>query len=129
MTNEDWIKKLEEEPGFFKNNKYHVLLENDEIMLKADLDENSMNPYGFAHGGLIFGLGDTMMGILAAKNGRTAVTINATINYISKGIGKYLIAKANVIKEGKTTCFLECHIYDENEKLVATLQSNYYYLN
>ena len=68
------------------------------------------------------------MGIAAASTGRTAVTLSATINYLKPSTGKYLIAEAEIIRSGKTTCYLRTNIYNDKENLVATMDSNYYYV-
>lgn len=120
---------LEEKEGFFQHNNYHILeLSEEKIELRVDLNENSMNPYGIAHGGLIFGLGDTVMGMLASKNGKNVVTLNANISYLSKGKGKYLVATGELIKEGKTTAVARAYIYNDEKKLIATMDGTYYYI-
>ena len=127
---EDILQKMEEEPGFFHHNHYHVAeIGNDFVLLRADLDEDSLNPYGFAHGGLIFGLGDTAMGMIAARGGRKAVTLTSNINFLKKGKGKFITAKAEIIKEGKSTSFTRANIYDEEKTLIAVMDANYYYIN
>lgn len=130
MNIEDVLNKMEKEEGFFKHNNYHVLEANkDNIVLKADLDNNSMNPYGMAHGGYIFGLGDTVMGMVAASEGRRAITLNGNISYLLPGSGKYLIAKGEMVRSGRTTCVVRANIYNDQEKLIAILSSTYYYID
>lgn len=125
------IDKNSNEPGFFKNNDYQIveIKECESVTLKAILSDKSMNPYGVAHGGLIFGLGDTAMGIVARTTGRSAVTLNATINYLKPAQGEYIIAKSEIIKNGKTTCYLKCNIYNDKDNLVAVMDANYFYIN
>lgn len=123
------LEDMENNPGFFKHNNYHIeKATKEECIIRADLTENSMNPYKIAHGGFIFGLGDVVMGMLARATGRPAVTQNANINYLKPGTGKYLIAKAEMIKNGKTTCVLRANIYNDQEELIATMDSNYHYI-
>ncbi len=125
-----FLNKIEEQPGFFKHNNYSFIeIKENCAILKAKLNENSMNPYNMAHGGLIFGLGDMAMGTAVGTTGRKAVTLNANINYLKPAIGKYLQAKAEIIKKGKTTCYLRCNIYNDQDVLVATMDSNYYYIS
>ena len=130
MTNDQLLDILENGEGFFHHNNYSVEeITEDNVILKAELTNNSMNPFGIAHGGFIFGLGDTVMGMLARKDGRNAVTLNANITYLKPGTGKYLIAKGEIIKQGKTTCYLRANIYNDEDKLIATMDSNYFYIN
>ena len=127
MIRKEEIRKLEN--GFFKHNHYHVeKIKEKEIVLKADITDTSNNPYGFTHGGFIFGLGDTLMGILAYRSGKKAVTLDANISYLKPGTGKYLIAKGQIIKEGSNICFTKSDIYNDQKELVATLTGTYYYI-
>ena len=66
-----------------KANNYKVeeIIENESTTIKGYLTDTSYNPYDIAHGGYVFGLGDTAMGIAASSSGRQAVTLSATINY------------------------------------------------
>ena len=78
-----FLTDIEEKPGFFKHNNFEfVEIKENSAILKAELTENSMNPYNIAHGGLIFGLGDMAMGTALGTTGRKGVTLNATINYL-----------------------------------------------
>lgn len=60
---DDRIKKITEEKGFFKHNNFEfVEVTENRAIIKANLTENSMNPYHIVHGGLTFGLGDMANG-------------------------------------------------------------------
>lgn len=129
MDYQQLLSKMENENGFFKNNNFHVVkATQEECIIRADLTDNSMNPYGIAHGGLIFGLGDVVMGMLARATGVPAVTLSANISYLKPGTGKFLLGKSEMIKAGKNTCVLRANIYNDQEELIATMDSNYFYL-
>lgn len=129
MNKEKLINKMES-TGFIKNNNYKVeeVIENKSATLKGYINETSNNPYGIAHGGFIFGLGDTAMGVAAASTGKKAVTLSATINYLKPSTGKYLTAVAEIVKTGSTTCYLKTNIYNDKDDLVATMDSNYFFV-
>lgn len=131
MTDEELLDQMEEKPGFFKNNQYHVkeVIKKEKVVLEADITENALNPYGFAHGGFIFGLGDTAMGIAARSTGRNAVTLSSSITYLRPSTGKKLKAIAELVKDGKKTCYLKCNFYNEEEKLTASMDASYYYVD
>lgn len=115
--------------GFIKYNNISVVkTDKFECILKADITENSLNPYGIIHGGLIFSLGDTVMGTHVKVLGRTGVTLNASVDYLAPGKGKVLTATSEVIKMGSTTAVLRACIKDENNKLIATMGATYYFL-
>ena len=131
MDKNELLNQLENNNGFYKHNNYKLVDYKDEeyVELKAELNDNSMNPYGFAHGGLIFGLGDTAMGVLARSTGKKAVKLNANISYLRPANGKYIIAKAKLIKKGKQTAYLKAEIFNDNNKLSAMMDSNYFYID
>ena len=97
--------------------------------LEVQLTEDALNPYGNAHGGLIFGLGDTAMGIVASSTGKLAVTMSSSINYLRPSKGKRLVAEAEIVKDGKNTCYLKCSFYDDDKNLTAVMDASYYYLD
>lgn len=130
MDTDKILNTLENEEGFFKYNNYEIVEATEEnCIIKANITKNSLNPYNIIHGGLIFGLGDTIMGMLASKCGRPAVTLNSTINYLKPGVGDYITAKGEVIKQGKTTCYIQAKIYDQSEKVIAVMDANYFYID
>jgi len=121
---------LGNDKGFIKTNNYKVLkVKENYCELEGKLTETSLNPFGIAHGGFIFGLADTAAGIAAMTDGRKAVTINSTIEYFNVGKGSTLKAIAKCLKSGKNISNFEVYIYDDNEKLIAKSNINYYYLN
>ena len=115
------------ENNFLKHN--NIIIEevnNTTARVRLDITDNSLNPYKIVHGGLIFALGDTVMGAIVRFNGRNAVTADASINFLRPGIGKYLIAKGEVIKAGKNISVLRANIYNEEDKLIATMNGTYF---
>ena len=121
---------VNEQNGFLKHNDIIILESNEKTSkVKMNISENSLNPYGIVHGGLIFSMGDTVMGITIRSTGRDAVTLDGTINYLKPGKGKYLIATSEVIKVGKTTSVLMANIYNDKEELIAVMSAIYYFIN
>lgn len=116
--------------GFIKANNYKIIkVEENYCELKGIITETSLNPFGIAHGGYIFGLSDTAAGIAAMSKGQKAVTINSTIDYFNMAKGKTLKAIAKCLKSGKNIANFEVFIYDEKETLIAKSNINYYYLD
>lgn len=130
MTEQEELEKSFQK-GFIHHNHFEVveIEKGHKAVIKVSLTEKSLNPYGFAHGGLIFGLGDTAMGLAARSTGRNAVTLSANISYLKPSMGKKLVAVAEIIKSGKTTCYLRCDFFDEKKSLTATMDANYYFVN
>ena len=131
MKDAEQVNEIIETTGFIKHNNFHILEieKGKKVKMQAELTENALNPYRYAHGGFIFGLGDTAMGVLARTTGKNAVTLNSTINYLRPSVGKELVAEAEIVKSGKTICYTKCNFYDENHKLTATMDASYYYID
>ena len=116
--------------GFIGNNHMEVVDVDPgkTSTLKAVISETSMNPFEMAHGGFIFGLGDTAMGTVVGSQNKKAVTVSCNISYMRPAVGEYLLAKAEMVKNGKKICFLRADIYDDKDRLIATMDGNYCYI-
>lgn len=122
--------RFEEENGFIRHNNMHIIeVKKNYAKLYIDLTEESLNPNGTVHGGLLFGLADTAMGSAAVTNGRNVVTINSQIDYLKPGRGKKITAEATSLKVGRTTSVYRCNIYDENERLICTATGTYFFID
>ena len=118
-----------EDDDFLKHN--NIIIENitpNEKQARLKITDSSLNPYGIVHG-LIFALGDTIMGLTCKNKGRKAVTLDANISFLKPGKGKFLIATCKVIKIGKTTSVLSAEIADDNNNIVAVMQATYYFID
>ena len=69
--------------GFIKYNNIKLIdYDKESATMEVNITENSLNPYGIVHGGLIFTLADTSMGVITRATGKIAVTLNSQINYL-----------------------------------------------
>jgi uncharacterized protein (TIGR00369 family) len=82
---------------------------------------------GFLHAALIGGLIDTACGFVAATVvGPKVLATNFSVNCLRPAVGELFIARAKVIKPGKTQVFTVCDLFalkDGEEKLVANGQT------
>ena len=129
LTEKNIKKYFEETTGFSKYNNYHLeKLTKEETILTAVVDENATNPSGIAHGGFIFGLADTAMGVMAYLSGKKVVTIDTDIHYLKPCTGPNVKCVATPVKIGKTIGVYEAKVYNGNE-LAATLSGSYFFLD
>lgn len=120
---------LKKDNGFIKNNNYKVLkVEENYCEMEGLITDTSMNPFGLAHGGYIFGLADTAAGIAAMTDEKTALTVNSSIEYLKAAKGKKLLAIAKALKKGKNIAVIEVSIYDEENNLIAKASVTYFYI-
>lgn len=125
---------LKNNKGFIGNNNYNVIkVDENYCELEGIITETSYNNMKIVHGGFIFGLADTAAGIAALSSVYGSevniVTVDANINYFKPGKGERLVAKANVIKPGKTISVVEVEIYNDNNDMVAKSTMTFYYIN
>ncbi len=134
MENEEMYQRIfeyvENHPGFMKYNNMHLEeLKDNYAKMYVDLTENSLNPSNMAHGGLLFGLADSVMGMAARTNGRNVVTINSSIEYLKPGKGKRITAEAEMLKVGKSTAVYRANMYTDENVLCATATATYFFLD
>ena len=86
------------------------------------LDEHHYNAVGSVMGGAIFTLADFAFAV--ASNWKPCVSLTAQITYLGRAKGKKLIAEAEKVKEGRTTCYYLIEVADELGNKVAHVTSN-----
>src|ERR1700742_4206676 len=80
------------------------------------------NLFGYTHGGAIFSIADTAIGIAhvaAIGPEQTATTIECSIRYMRPVLSGTLRASARTVKKGRTLSFYECDIADESGRIMA----------
>ena len=78
---------------------------------------------GFMHAGLVGALIDTACGFAAATVVGRVLASHYSVNCLRPAVGERFIARAHVVKPGKTQVFTACELYavqNGEEKLVAT---------
>ena len=78
---------------------------------------------GFLHAGLIGALIDTACGFAAASVVGRVLASHYSVNCLRPAIGERFVARARVVKPGKTQVFTACELFAQTagvEKLVAT---------
>ena len=121
------IEGFEKSNGFKKTHGFKIVeLTSEHCLMKYEVKESGLNPYGIVHGAVIFGLADTCAGALAFMSGKTPLTTNSNINYLSEAKGKELIAEATILKEGNKIGYYTVNVYDENKTLIAVSNVNMY---
>ncbi len=77
-------------------------------------------------GGAIFTLADFAVAVASNGHAETTntVSLHGEITFLTPAKGKRLMAEANCIKEGRTTCFYEVAVTDELGTNVARATFN-----
>lgn len=78
---------------------------------------------GFLHAGVVGALIDTACGFAAATLVGPVLASHYAVNCLRPAVGESFIARARVVKPGKSQVFTSCEVFallDGSEKLVAT---------
>ena len=95
------------------------MAEENSSRVYAEVREESRNPYGYVHGGLLMTMADCAAGMAARGDGRKYVTQNISIHFIANIKEGGLTADAQVIHRGRTVTLVRVEIKAETGKLLA----------
>jgi uncharacterized protein (TIGR00369 family) len=90
--------------------------------LSMPLAPHFTNSFGTAHGGVIMALLDVALCTAARTlhpDAAGVITIDLNTSFLDAGIGPKLIAEARVLRNGRSTIFVEGEARNENGLLVA----------
>lgn len=106
---------------FMEYNGITVVSSSEEhSVLKAELSEDSLNPYGLIHGGLIYTMMDCTAGITARADGNAYVTQNSYVNFLSNVKGeREIYAESDVIRRGKTVTIVHVIVRTKDGQVLA----------
>lgn len=89
--------------------------------------DHHRNPSGAVHGGVIFCLADVMGGTACRTVDALPVTVSSTISYMRPMLGGEMIyAKADIVRRGRTTIFVDVRVLNDDMEETAMLQGTYY---
>ena len=117
---------VQEAEEYFKNDKFAysngmslVDLGEDFSVCRMDLDDRHLNANGGIMGGVIFTLADLAFAALSNNIHKPTVAQQVSINYLAAPKGKTLMAKADIIKSGRSSTIIQVTVSDESGQKVA----------
>ena len=117
---------IDEARDFFKNDRFATNagmtvdeMGEDYSICSVVLNDDHKNAYGGVMGGVIFTLADLAFAVCANNIHSLSVAQQVSINYLSAPKGAKLTARAECIKNGKTTSVLNVKISDDTGRDVA----------
>ncbi|MDR3565985.1 MAG: PaaI family thioesterase [Negativicutes bacterium] len=128
-----WLKERVEE--IFKDNPLSSMMEINIVTLCEGEVTLTMpiaglihtNVYGFVHGGALFTLVDSVMGIAGLTTGNLVVTNDINIRFITNAKkGNILTATGRIIHKGKDNIIAEAEIRDKRQRLLVKAQGSYF---
>ena len=120
------FNSVEEAKEYFKNDKFAynsgMVLEDlgeDFSLCTMDLDDRHLNANGGIMGGVMFTLADLAFAALSNNNHRPTVAQQVSINYLSAPKGKKLLARAELLKNGRSSTIIQVKVSDETGRDIA----------
>ena len=117
---------LEEAREYFKNDLFASRagmqldeLTRDSAVCSVAITKALQNANGGVMGGAIFTLADLALAAVANNIHRPSVASQISINYLAAPKGTRMIAKAKVIKSGRTTTVIQVDVSDDTGRDVA----------
>lgn len=95
----------------------------DGVTVRVDLLPEFMNSQGVLHGGITASIADeAAWHAIENRHGygkRKSTTTELKVNYLRPIAGKKVMARAVLVRAGKTLCVSRVDIFDEQKKLAA----------
>lgn len=97
-------------------------LDDHHIQIKLPVQDLFINSLGVIHGGIISSLADIAMANLGSTNEhgiQKAVTVDLNVSFLKPATGAFLMADAQIVKQGRNIIHAECSILNDKEEMVA----------
>lgn len=130
---EQWLRNRVEE--IFRDNPLSSMMDMNITALEEGAATLTMpiakeihtNVYGFVHGGTLFTLVDSVMGIAGLTTGYFVVTNDINIRFMTNAKkGNVLTATGRIIHKGKNNVITEAEIQDKRQRLLVKAQGSYF---
>ena len=122
------IEKVRE---FFENDRFAVTngAYIDEIgeksaVVSMTIEPRHRNAVNNVMGGAVFTLADFAFAVAANHEKVGTVSLNANISFLKASKGSKLIARAECIRDGRTTCYYRVTITDDTGALISEVTIN-----
>lgn len=128
------IKTIEQVREMFKND--HFATENGSYIAEIgdhyakctlEIKELHKNALGAVMGGVPFTLADFTFAVASNWQKSGTVSLSSNITYLSVAKGTSLIAEANCIRDGRTTCYYKIDVSDNLGNLIAVVTTTGYH--
>lgn len=128
MTFKEKIKELRNNNLFMQKTGIDILdIENGKATGEIKVEPWHLNVIGSVHGGIIFSLADTIAGSAASSHGNKMTTLDSNFYFLAPAIDvEKLIAKAEIIKRGRTITVVDVSVYSEKETLISKGTFSFY---
>lgn len=130
------MKTLNEVRDFFANDRFAtdngaVIEEIGEnsATVTMTIEDHHRNAVGIVMGGAIFTLADFAFAVASNHENQGTVSLSANITFLKTSKGNKLIAKAECVRNGRTTCYYRVTVTDNTGALIAEVTTSGYKTN
>lgn len=127
------IEKVRE---FFENDRFAVTngAYIDEIgdkfaVVSMAIESRHRNAVDTVMGGAVFTLADFAFAVAANHEKVGTVSLSANISFLKASRGSKLIARAECVRDGRTTCYYRVTVTDDTGALISEVTINGYKTN
>ncbi len=102
-------------------------VEFGQLSIRFTVRPDMTNPHGMLHGGVISGMLDDVIGTTVATLDKEQpfVSINLSVDFVQGArVSDEVIAKAKVIRNGRTAVYVQAELFNQSAKLLAVATSN-----
>lgn len=93
------------------------------------IEDHHRNAVGIVMGGAIFTLADFAFAVASNHENPGTVSLSANITFLKASKGSKLIAKAECVRDGRTTCYYRVTVTDNTGALIAEVTTSGYKTN
>ncbi len=107
-------------PSHMRMTLDHIEMDRADVVI--ELAECHLQPYGIVHGGVVATIIDTATfwaAFLRLPEEVGLVNVDLKLNYLQSVIAGRLLARGTCIRSGRSICYSEASVYDEEEHLIA----------
>ncbi len=102
-------------------------VKDDSMTVEFEVTEQMTNPGGWLHGGMHAAIMDEVIGMTVAALDKEFhfVSVNLSVDFLGNvKMGSKVVAKAQLIRQGRRIINMACEIHDINGKLLSRSTSN-----
>ena len=106
-----------------------VSAEANRVRMRVQLTPECTNGHGIAHGGFLYSIADSTAGVTAFMDGRSYVTEDSHIQFISNLREGMIYSEGQVLHRGRTLVTVLVNLTAEDGRLLAHGTFNMYHID
>ena len=130
------MRTLNEVREFFANDRFATdngavieQIRENSATVSMEIQDHHRNAVGIVMGGAIFTLADFAFAVASNHEKPGTVSLSANITFLKASKGNKLIAKAECVRNGRTTCYYRVTVTDDTGALIAEVTTSGYKTN